>query len=444
MSDTHDPFSFDAEYGDPDFVRSARDPNRSPQPGEEWECNGRASDIPIEPGDEPSPFADLPPEEFPDINDVPPEDEPYSDSDIDARKATVTFITDETGAEIRRVDMTLPQLAEHIRFQTAASKMALPWLKLAIFGNRRSEKNSLRTNENVLQITGIEVEHDAGEIAFGTALATILRAGIRCILYTSPSNVPGVKERWRILVPLSQNREPEVREKFVARVNGLFGGNLAPESFVLSQGFLYGSVNNNPNHRVEVVDGQFLDRRDDLYAGSIFKDGSKVGAQGGPGVDLNGAGRQHRSRKDDDPKPVDRDKIEAALNVVSSDCNYKTVWMPIGGALYYALGDSGFELFDRWSAKARARYNADECRESWRGFRSLREYTTATIFHFADQADPTWTRKGSAPLRAWLRGQALRTVPAARVPEPAAQEPAAQEPRAEPARAQALHRHSRR
>ena len=187
MSDTHDPFSFDAEYGDPDFVRSARDPNRSPQPGKEWERNGRASDIPIEPGDEPSPFADLPPEEFADPSDVPPEDEPYSDSDIDTRNVTVTFITDETGAEMRRVDMTLPQLAEHIRFQTAASKMALPWLKLAIFGNRRSEKNSLRTNENVLQITGIEVEHDAGEIAFGTALATILRAEIRCILYTSPS-----------------------------------------------------------------------------------------------------------------------------------------------------------------------------------------------------------------------------------------------------------------
>ena len=90
----------------------------------------------------------------------PPEDEPYSNSDIDTRKVTVTFFQDETGQQMRRVDMTLPQLAEHIRYQTAASKMELPWLKLAIFGNKRSEKNCLRTNENVLQITGIEVEHD--------------------------------------------------------------------------------------------------------------------------------------------------------------------------------------------------------------------------------------------------------------------------------------------
>ena len=224
---------------------------------------------------------------------------------------------------MRRVDMTLPQLAEHIRFQTAASKMALPWLKLALFGNKRSEKNSLRTNENVLQITGIEVEHDAGEISFDTALATILNARIRCILYTSPSYVPGVKERWRILVPLSQNREPEVREKFVARVNGLFGGKLAEESFVLSQAYLYGSVNNNPNHRVEVIDGRF--------PRSSRRSLCRLDLQGRqPGWrkwqrrrhDLNGAGPQHRSRKDDDPEPVDRDKIEAALNVISSDCHY--------------------------------------------------------------------------------------------------------------------------
>ena len=66
------------------------------------------------------------------------------------------------------------------------------------------------------------------------------------MLYTSPHYVPATKERWRILVPLSQNRAPEMREKFVARINGLFGGKIAPESFVLSQAYLYGNVNNNP------------------------------------------------------------------------------------------------------------------------------------------------------------------------------------------------------
>ncbi len=260
-----------------------------------------------------------------------------------------------------------------------------------MFGNKRSEKNSLRTNENVLQVSGLEGDHDSGELSFDDAVAKIRQAGIRALLYTSASYVPGIKERWRIIVPLSQNREPEVREKFVARVNGLLDGKLAGESFTLSQGYLYGHVD-GAEYRVEVIDGDFIDRRDDLYAGSIFKDGSKVG-RGVGDIDPNGAGPQYKSRKDDDPEPVDLGKIEAALNVISSDCDYKEVWMPIGGALYYALGDSGFELFDRWSAKAPARYNAGQCRESWRGFRSLRNYTTATIFHFADQTDLDWRER---------------------------------------------------
>jgi hypothetical protein len=349
------------------------------QPMDPWAPGVRAADVPVVEGIELGrPFDD------------PTNGFETAASDIDTRKVTVTFFQDEYASWLRSDELTLPQLAEHIRCQTAAGKMDLPWLKLAIFGTQRSKANCLRTNENVLRISGIEGDHDSGELSLDDAVAKIRRARVRALIYTSASYVPGVKERWRIMVPLSQNRDPEVREKFVARVNGLLDGKLAPESFTLSLSYLYGHLEGR-DYRVEVIDGDFLDLRDDLYRHSIYKDGSRVGDQGaGAGIDLNGAGPQHKSRKDDDPEPVDINKIEAALNVISSDCNYKEVWMPIGGALYYALGDSGFELFDRWSATAPARYNADQCRESWRGFRSLRNYTTATIFHFADQADPGW------------------------------------------------------
>ena len=268
--------------------------------------------------------------------------------------------------------------------------MELPWLKLAIFGNKKSEKNCLRTNANMLHVTGIEAEHDAGEISFDTAIAVMREARIRSLLYTSPSYVPAAKERWRILVPLSQNHPPETREKLVARINGLFGGKIAPESFTLSQAYLFGHVN-NPDHRVEVVDGDFLDLRDDLYAGSIFKDGSRVGDQAANG-NSNGEGQQqhHKSRKDDDPEPVDRDKIEAALNVISSDCSYE-IWLKVAAALRYALGEAGFELFDQWSAKANApQYTSEKSRERWRGARTMTDITIATLFHYADEADKGW------------------------------------------------------
>ena len=265
-----------------------------------WAHGVRAADVPIAEGSDPNPLeAGLSLEDI--IGDVPAE-EPASD--IDTRKITVTFIKDHTGQDVHRAEMTLPELAAHIGYRTAASKMTLPWLKLAMFGNKRSDKNSLRTNENVLQVSGLEGDHDSGELSFDDAVAKIRQAGIRALLYTSASYVPGIKERWRIIVPLSQNREPEVREKFVARVNGLLDGKLAGESFTLSQGYLYGHVD-GAEHRVEVIDGDFIDRRDDLYAGSIFKDGSGVGAKAvkpasnGPGIDLNGAGRQYSLSGDD-------------------------------------------------------------------------------------------------------------------------------------------------
>jgi len=115
---------------------------------------------------------------------------------------------------------------------------------------------------------------------------------------------------------------------------------------VLSQAYFYGHVN-NPEHHVEIFDGDFLDLRDDTYAGSIFKDGSRVGDQV-----ADGGSRPSRtnSRVNDDPLPVDRDELEAALNVISPNCSYE-VWLKIAAALRYALGEAGYERFDRWSAK---------------------------------------------------------------------------------------------
>ena len=57
MNGPDDPFSFDAGFGDPDYVKSARDPNLPPQTGKEWvDC--RASDIPVTDGRRAKPVRD--------------------------------------------------------------------------------------------------------------------------------------------------------------------------------------------------------------------------------------------------------------------------------------------------------------------------------------------------------------------------------------------------
>jgi hypothetical protein len=192
-------------------------------------------------------------------------------SDIVTRTVAVTFFQDKRAQSLHTASLTLPQLAERIRSQSGSIKEALPLLKLAIFGSARSRKNCLRTDANTNEITGIEIDYDKGEIAFDTAIATMRTAKLRALGYTSPSYVPVTKEKWRVLLPTSGNLPPSRRDSLVARVNGLFGGKLPSENFVLSQSFFYGCVNCNPTHRVEVVDGDFIDLRPDLDANAIGK-----------------------------------------------------------------------------------------------------------------------------------------------------------------------------
>jgi putative DNA primase/helicase len=353
--------------------------NDSALPSDPWAPGVRAADVPAFEGSKTPRFGNV-------------ADEFDMASDIDSRAIEVTFFQNETAQTLRIAKLTLRQLAHRIAVQAADSKTELPLLKLAIFGTQRSDKNSLRTNRNLLHITGVEVEHDSGVVSFDAALDVMRQARIRALIYTSPSYIPEFKERWRILVPLSQNHPPENREKFVARINGLFGGEIAPESFVLSQAYYYGHVN-NPEHSVEVIDGEYLDLRDDTYAGSIFKDGSKVGDQVADGGSRSSS---TNSRINDDPQPVDREELEAALFVINSNCSYEK-WLKIAAGLRYALGEAGYELFDRWSARATGNaadgtplYTPEKSRERWRGARTMSGVSTGTIFYYADQADPDW------------------------------------------------------
>ncbi len=184
------------------------------------------------------------------------------------RLLTVTFFSNFAAAEKKEAKATLRTLVPKIAGTTKDDKTLLPWLKLARFGNKRTEKNSLRHDPNVLGVSGIEADYDHEIVSVDDALAIMRRARIAGMIYTSPSHTED-KPRWRILCPLSQDYDPPQRAGFLARLNGLFHGALARESFVLSQSYYFGSVKRSPSHRVELVDGDFIDARDDLEAGAV-------------------------------------------------------------------------------------------------------------------------------------------------------------------------------
>ena len=181
----------------------------------------------------------------------------------------ITIFKNHAARSAKRVAMSLPELRRQVLDTSAGEKSDLPWLKLAAFGNERSDHGSLRHDANVLSISGVEADYDGEQLGFDSAVELLRRANVMALIYTSPSHQDEAP-RWRVLCPASRALPPAERERLVARLNGLLGGMIARESFTLSQSYFYGSVNGNPDHDAEIVHGDYIDLRDDLDAGAIW------------------------------------------------------------------------------------------------------------------------------------------------------------------------------
>ncbi len=156
-------------------------------------------------------------------------------------KFLVTFFPTQAALVKTQQMVTLPELAARIRRQCAPTKAELPWLKLAAFGEQRTDKRCLRHNANLRWISGIEADYDLEKISFSDAVDILEQAFLTGIVYTSASHTEG-RPRWRVLCPLSLGHPPEQRSRLLARLNGVFGGVFSNESWTLSQAYYYGSV----------------------------------------------------------------------------------------------------------------------------------------------------------------------------------------------------------
>lgn len=194
------------------------------------------------------------------------------------REMRITVFPTVSGAVRNTTWMSLAQFAANaLATVTAPEKTALPMLKLAAFGDKRSVKGSLRHDRNVLEVSGIEIDYDGETLSPDAAEAILRDARIPGIVYTSPSHTPE-RPRFRILLAFSTPRPPDWRARMVSRLAGLFPVELAPESWTLSQAYFYGSVIGQPATIVLKVDGPdfvAIDLRDDLDATAKAKPSSK-------------------------------------------------------------------------------------------------------------------------------------------------------------------------
>ena len=118
--------------------------------------------------------------------------------------SAVTIFPNVSGTTLQRHDWTTDELVEHLRNAGPyLEKNKCPLVKLATFGEIRSEHASLRHDANVIEVHGIEGDYDGGEVSLSDAQVMLFENSVQAILYTSASH-RREKPRWRVLCLLSR------------------------------------------------------------------------------------------------------------------------------------------------------------------------------------------------------------------------------------------------
>lgn len=280
------------------------------------------------------------------------------------RPITVTRFTSAAATRQTREATTLRQFGDVIRSTRAAAKSALPWCKLATFGDDPTAKGSLRHDANLQAVEGIEGDYDAGAVTLDEAAARLETAGVAALIYTTPSHRPDTP-RWRVLAPLSATVTPSERAALTARLNGALGGILAPESFTPSQAYYFGALGDGAAHEVRLVEGAALDTLDGLPSIGRRPDRDEAAA---PGLDAEVAALL--ADDDDDLMSLiapDWARIKEALAFIPSDD--RDDWLRVGMALHAEGrgGDEAEAVWRKWSRES-DKFDARDQARVWRSF----------------------------------------------------------------------------
>lgn len=162
------------------------------------------------------------------------------------QEIALTYWPDKFGET--KSEMVLPWAKVPDLIRQAGNKRVkkyCPLVKFATFGDIRAEPKEpgklgcLRNDLNVISITALEGDYDAGEVSPAEAIQRLKQHSIRADVVTTFTHTAD-KPRWRVFTPLSRPYDPPARKRFAEILNGAVGGILAKESDVLSQSYFIG------------------------------------------------------------------------------------------------------------------------------------------------------------------------------------------------------------
>lgn len=252
---------------------------------------------------------------------------------------TLTYFPRVNDAKGTRYKLTWTELEAWVQSPTlrAPSKAELPLIKLATFAG------DYRSNNTLEAVYGIEGDYDGGTVQPAIAAAQLAEAGICGLIITTPSHRPDAP-RFRVLCPLSKPIEPAERHTMTARLDGVLGGVLAPESFTASQAFYVGAVDGGEPMQCFSIRGAHLDTVQGIV----------------PIGPAQSAGERHPLGT---LSTVDVAFVESALEEIDpNDCD-RDRWRNLTMAYRGAGGRR--DAWDRWCARFEANNLADN-EKLWR------------------------------------------------------------------------------
>jgi putative DNA primase/helicase len=267
------------------------------------------------------------------------------------RRLNITVFPDPYAKTSRKVRKSLRDIVGSLKTRSAPSKEALPWLKLAEFGEKRTPKGSLRHNANVIAIDGVEVDYDKEEISVDRAAELFEQAGVAALIYTSPSHRAD-KPRWRALLPTSGALKPEARYELCGRANSILKGAISGESFTLAQSYYYGKVGSNPDHRVVAVDGRYIDYADEIPP---LDKASAPKSSPAPVANANGHDVLDEWGLGVGPVGLPENEIRDELLTIPNDDRFseRKDWLDLLFCVHHETAGSEFgrDLFHEWSVQ---------------------------------------------------------------------------------------------
>lgn len=117
--------------------------------------------------------------------------------------------------------------------------------------------NSRASGSKLLSLDVLQVDYDDGLVSVAEASERLRCAGVRSLVYTTPSHQPE-RPRWRIVAPLAASITEDQHEALVDLLNGAVGGILAVESWHWTRCYYVGRVEGAAYETAE-VEGECID-----------------------------------------------------------------------------------------------------------------------------------------------------------------------------------------